>query len=250
MSRRVLVTGGARGIGAGLVRRLAADGYEVHFTYNASKGLAEALIAEIKAGAPDAALTAHACDLSDRAAVEIFGKTLEKEPAFWGFVHNAGKSYDSLAAMIDVDAADSAMQVNFWSAVRLAKALMRPMMQARGGRIVLIGSVTATRGNQGNAVYAATKAALLGYCKTLATEIARRGVTVNYIAPGYVDTDMLAPYAAFREMLEKQIPAQRYAKPEDLAAVVSFLMSDGAAYVNGAEIAVDGALSASLGIKR
>jgi NAD(P)-dependent dehydrogenase (short-subunit alcohol dehydrogenase family) len=152
--------------------------------------------------------------------------------------------------MIDVDAADSAMQVNFWSAVRLAKALMRPMMQARGGRIVLIGSVTATRGNQGNAVYAATKAALLGYAKTLATEIARRGVTVNYVAPGYVDTDMLARYAAFREMLEKQIPAQRYAKPEDLAAVVSFLMSDGAAYVNGAEIAVDGALSASLGIKR
>jgi NAD(P)-dependent dehydrogenase (short-subunit alcohol dehydrogenase family) len=250
MSRRVLVTGGARGIGAGLVRRLAADGYEVHFTYNASKGPAEALIAEIKGAAPDAALTAHACDLSDRAAVEAFAKTLEREPAFWGFVHNAGKSYDSLAAMIDVDAADSAMQVNFWSAVRLAKALMRPMMQQRAGRIVLIGSVTATRGNQGNAVYAATKAALLGYAKTLATEIARRGVTVNYIAPGYVDTDMLAPYAAFREMLEKQIPAQRYAKPEDLAAVVSFLMSDGAAYVNGAEIAVDGALSASLGIKR
>jgi NAD(P)-dependent dehydrogenase (short-subunit alcohol dehydrogenase family) len=250
MSRRVLVTGGARGIGAGLVRRLAADGYAVDFTYNASKAPAEALIDEIRSARPDAVLAAHACDLSDRASVETFGKALEKQPAFWGFVHNAGKSYDSLAAMIDVDAADSAMQVNFWSAVRLAKALMRPMMQARGGRIVLIGSVTATRGNQGNAIYAATKAALLGYCKTLATEIARRGVTVNYIAPGYVDTDMLAPYAAFREMLEKQIPAQRYAKPEDLAAVVSFLMSDGAAYVNGAEIAVDGALSASLGIKR
>ena len=248
MSRKVLVTGGARGIGAGLVRRLAADGYEVHFTYNASKAPAEALIDEIKSAKADASLAAHGCDLSDRAAVEAFGKSLEKEPAYWGFVHNAGKSYDSLAAMIDVDAADSAMQVNFWSAVRLAKALMRPMMQARGGRVVLIGS--ATRGNQGNAVYAATKAALLGYCKTLATEIARRGVTVNYIAPGYVDTDMLAPYAAFREMLEKQIPAQRYAKPEDLAAVVSFLMSDGAGYVNGAEIAVDGALSASLGIKR
>ncbi|HVO14173.1 MAG TPA: SDR family NAD(P)-dependent oxidoreductase [Alphaproteobacteria bacterium] len=250
MSRRVLVTGGARGIGAGLVRRLAADGYEVHFTYNASKAPAEKLIDEIKSGKPDATLAAHGCDLSDRAAVESFAKALEKEPAYYGFVHNAGKSYDSLAAMIDVDAADSAMQVNFWSAVRLAKALMRPMMQQRAGRIVLIGSVTATRGNQGNAIYAATKAALLGYCKTLATEIARRGITVNYLAPGYVDTDMLAPYAAFREMLEKQIPAQRYAKPEDLAAVVSFLMSDGAAYVNGAEIAVDGALSASLGIKR
>jgi 3-oxoacyl-[acyl-carrier protein] reductase len=250
MSRRVLVTGGARGIGAGLVRRLVADGYAVDFTYNASKAPAEALIAEIKSGAPDAVLTAHGCDLSDRAAVETFAKSLEGEPAFYGFVHNAGKSYDSLAAMIDVDAADSAMQVNFWSAVRLSKALMRPMMQARTGRIVLIGSVTAKRGNQGNAIYAATKAALLGYAKTVATEIARRGVTVNYVAPGYVDTDMLAPYAAFRDMLEKQIPAQRYAKPEDLAAVVSFLLSDGAAYVNGAEIAVDGALSASLGIKR
>lgn len=250
MSRRVLVTGGARGIGAGLVRRLAADGYEVHFTYNASKAPAEALIAEIKDAVPRATPAAHPCDLSDRAAVDDFAKSLERQPAFYGFVHNAGKAYDSLAAMIDIDAADSAMQVNFWSAVRLAKALMRPMMQARAGRIVLIGSVTATRGNQGNAIYAATKAALLGYAKTLATEIARRGVTVNYLAPGYVDTDMLAPYAAFREMLEKQIPAQRYAKPADLAAVVSFLLSDGAAYVNGAEIAVDGALSASLGIKR
>lgn len=250
MSRRVLVTGGARGIGAGLVRRLAADGYEVHFTYNASKAPAEALIAEIKDAVPRATPAAHPCDLSDRSAVDDFAKSLERQPAFYGFVHNAGKAYDSLAAMIDIDAADSAMQVNFWSAVRLAKALMRPMMQARAGRIVLIGSVTATRGNQGNAIYAATKAALLGYAKTLATEIARRGVTVNYLAPGYVDTDMLAPYAAFREMLEKQIPAQRYAKPADLAAVVSFLLSDGAAYVNGAEIAVDGALSASLGIKR
>jgi 3-oxoacyl-[acyl-carrier protein] reductase len=250
MAGKVLVTGGARGIGAGIVRRLAADGHEVVFTYNTSKAPAEELIDAIKGEVKDANLRTLGCDMSDRAAVDAFAKEIEEEGGYFGFVHNAGLSYDNLAAMIDVDAATPAMQVNFWSAVRIVRAMLRGMMRAREGRIVFIGSVTAMRGNAGNATYAATKAALLGYTKTVATEIGRRNVTVNFISPGYVDTDMLAPYAEMREKLEKQIPMQRYAQPSDIGGVVSFLLSPDAAYVTGADIAVDGGLSASLGVQR
>jgi 3-oxoacyl-[acyl-carrier protein] reductase len=250
MAKRILVTGGARGIGAGIVTRLAGEGYEVVFTYNRSKAPADELITTITGEHKDASLSARACDLSDRAAVEAFAKELEGEGGYYGFVHNAGMSYDNLAAMIDVEAAQGSMQVNFWSTVRIVRALLRSMMRAREGRIVFIGSVTALRGNAGNSIYAATKAALLGYTRSVATEIARRNVTVNYISPGYVDTEMLAPYADYREKLEKQIPLQRYATPRDIGGLVNFLMSDDAAYITGADIAIDGGLTASLGIQR
>ena len=250
MTKRILVTGGARGIGAGIVKRLAAEGHEVLFTYNRSQSPADELIAEIKAEHKDAKVEATGCDLSDKAAVDAFAKELEGQGGFYGFVHNAGLSYDNLAAMIDVEAAQPALQVNFWSSVRIVRSLLRSMMRAREGRIVFIGSVTALRGNAGNAIYAASKAAVLGYTKTLATEIARRSITVNYISPGYVDTDMLAPYADFRETLEKQIPLQRYATPADIGGLVRFLMSDDAGYITGADIPIDGGLTATLNISR
>lgn len=250
MTKRILVTGGARGIGAGIVKRLAAEGHDVLFTYNRSQAPADELIAEIKGEHKDAKVEATGCDLSDAAAVDVFAKELEGQGGFFGFVHNAGLSYDNLAAMIDVEAAQPALQVNFWSSVRIVRSLLRSMMRAREGRIVFIGSVTALRGNAGNAIYAASKAAVLGYTKTLATEIARRNVTVNYISPGYVDTDMLAPYADYRETLEKQIPLQRYATPGDIGGLVRFLMSDDAAYITGADIPIDGGLTATLNISR
>ena len=103
--------------------------------------------------------------------------------------------------------AEAVMQVNFWSFTRLASALVRTMIRARDGRIAVIGSVTALQANQGNAAYAASKAALLGYVRTLAIESARAGVTVNYIAPGFIDTEMMAPYAKYREQMAGQIPA-------------------------------------------
>jgi NAD(P)-dependent dehydrogenase (short-subunit alcohol dehydrogenase family) len=152
--------------------------------------------------------------------------------------------------MMEQGKAEVAMQVNYWSFTRLVNTLLRPMMRARDGRVAVIGSVTALQANQGNAAYAASKAALLGYVRTLAIEIARTGVTVNYVAPGFIDTAMLAPYAKFRETIEGQIPARRFARPEEIAAIVAFLLSPGASYLTGAVLPVDGGLSAALGIHR
>jgi 3-oxoacyl-[acyl-carrier protein] reductase len=140
--------------------------------------------------------------------------------------------------------------VNFWSFARLAKALIRGMVRARTGRIVAIGSAAALQGNPGNAAYAASKGALLSYCRTLTVETARRGITVNYLAPGFIDTDMLAPYAAYREQMEKQIPAGRFARPEEIAGLAAFLMSPAAAYITGAVLPVDGGLTAMIGVQR
>jgi len=248
--RRVLVTGGARGLGAAIVRALAGAGHDVTFTYRSSAAEAETLVATLAAAYQGRAFATLQADLADKSAVDGLADKIGSGAPYSGFVHNAGETYDALAVMLDQDKAERTMQVNFWSFTRLAAAIARPMTRARDGRIVAVGSITALYGNQGNAAYAASKAALLGYLRTLAIETARRGVTVNYVAPGFVDTDMMAPYAAYRETMEKQIPAGRFAKPDDVAALVAFLMSPGAAYITGAVLPVDGGLSAAIGIHR
>ncbi|TMJ02159.1 MAG: SDR family oxidoreductase [Alphaproteobacteria bacterium] len=249
-SRRVLVTGGGRGLGAAIVRTLAAAGHDVTFTYRSASAEADALLRELSAAYPGRAFAAHQADLADRAAVNQLVKTIEGEPPYSGFVHNAGQSYDTLAVMLDQDKAEAAMQVNFWSFTRLAAGMVRQMMRAKDGRVVAIGSITAERGNQGNSAYAASKAALLGYTRTLAIESASRGITVNYVAPGFIDTEMLSKYGKYRESMESQIPAKRFAKPEDVAGIVAFLLSPGAAYITGAYLPVDGGLTAAIGIHR
>ncbi|WP_267424412.1 SDR family NAD(P)-dependent oxidoreductase [Methylobacterium sp. GC_Met_2] len=247
--RRILVTGGASGIGAAIVRALAGAGFAVEFTYRSSADDAQALLSELGAAHPDCGFAAHALDLADRAALDAFC-TAAEEGDYYGLVHNAGQSYDALAAMLDQEQAEAAMQVNFFSLTRLAKALIRPMTRARSGRIVAIGSVAALRANAGNAAYAATKGALIAYCRTLAIETAKRGVTVNVIAPGFVDTAMMARYAAYRDGMERQIPAGRFAQPEDVAALATFLMGAGASYITGAVLPVDGGLTAMMGVHR
>lgn len=248
--RRVLVTGGGRGLGAAIVRLLAAGGHDVTFTYRSAKAEAEEMLGQLQAAHPQQKFAAHQADLADKTAVDALATTLEKEGPYSGFVHNAGQSYDTLAVMLDQGKAEAAMQVNFWSFTRLVNVVVRQMMRAKDGRVAVIGSVTAERGNQGNAAYAASKAALLGYVRTLAVEVASRNITVNYVAPGFIDTEMISKYAKFREQMESQIPAKRFATPDDIAGIVDFLMSPHAAYVTGAYLPVDGGLTAAIGIHR
>ena len=244
-----LGTGGAKGVGAAIVRALAAAGHDVDVTVRSSVDQGQALAAEIAAAHPERAIRALPLDLADRAALDAFCEARE-DTTYFGLIHNAGQPYDALAAMLDQDKAEAAMQVNFWAFTRLAKCLMRNMIRARAGRIVAIGSVAALRGNAGNAAYAATKGALISYAKTLAVETGKRGLTVNVIAPGFVDTDMMAPYAAYREKMQAQIPAGRFARPEEVAGLAAFLMSEPAAYISGTVLPVDGGLTAQLGVHR
>jgi len=239
---RVLVTGGAKGVGAAIVRALVAEGHDVDFTYRSSGEQAQALAAEIAQAAPGRSVRALPLDLSDKAALDAFCEQCEGD-AWFGLVHNAGQPYDQLAAVMDQAKAEAVMQINFFAFTRLVNAVVRPMMRARTGRIVAIGSVTAERSNQGNAAYGASKA-------TLAIESAKRGVSVNVVAPGFVDTDMMAKYADYRETMEKQIPAGRFARPEEIGGLVAYLLSPLAGYMTGATITMDGGLTASMGLQR
>ncbi len=235
---RALVIGGRRGIGAAVVRVLTGRGFAVTYTYRTEPG---------DFSPPAEALR---LDLASREEVQTFAQGLDDGPAWDVLVQVGGTTYDTLAATMDQDKAEQAMQVNYFSFTRIARAVVRPMLRARNGRIIAVGSVIGQVASQGNSAYGATKAALLAYVKGLAIESAKRGVTVNYVAPGFVDTEMMAPFAAYRAATEARVPAGRYAKPEEIAAVVGFLASPEASYVNGAYIPVDGGLTASAGVPR
>ena len=188
--------------------------------------------------------------MSDREQVDAFADVISESETLYGLVYNAGGSYDTLAAMVDQDRAEALFQLNFWALTRLAGTAARPLMRARTGRIITIGSITAQLGVQGNSIYAATNGAMLSYIRTLAIELARRGVTANYISPGYVDTDLMAPYADYREKVEQQIPLRRFGRPEEVGALASFLFSPLAGYITGTNIPIDGGISAGLSVQR
>jgi 3-oxoacyl-[acyl-carrier protein] reductase len=248
-ARSALVIGGRRGIGAATVRALAEAGCDVRFTFRSEAEDVVGQLAELHAAYPGRNISAARLDLADRAGVDAFAAGLE-ERAPDILVQVGGMTYDMLAAMMDQEAAERLMQVNFWSFTRLARAVVRPMSRARFGRIIAVGSVLALQSSNGNAAYAASKAALLGYVRTLAIESARRGVTVNYVAPGFVDTEMMSPFAAHRAATETRIPAGRFAAPGEVAGVIGFLASPAAGYVTGAVIPVDGGLTAAIGAPR
>lgn len=242
-NKKILITGGGRGIGEAIVRKLAADGYDIEFTYRSAEDEAKALVQELSGACLGQSISATKLDLADKAAVGGFADELGNGRALYGVVHNAGMPYDALVATLDQDKAETLMQVNFWSMTRIVKAAVRPMLRAKEGRIVGMGSITHQLGTPGNATYAASKGAMASFLKTLAAEVARKNITCNTIAPGYVDTEMMAAYPEQRTAAEAQIPLRRFARTDEVAALVSFLVSDGAGYITGNIIPIDGGLS-------
>ena len=247
--KTVFVAGGSKGIGQGIVNALAKDGYNVSFSYRSSPEEAEQLSSDLSGKYHSQTFQHHQVDMSDREQVDAFADTITNTENLYGLAYNAGGSYDTLAAMVDQDRAEALFQLNFWAMTRLAGAAARPLMRARNGRIVAVGSITAQMGVQGNSIYAASKGAMLSYIRTLAIELARRGITANYISPGYIDTDLMAPYADYRNDVEKQIPLRRFGQADEVGALTSFLFSPSAGYITGTVIPIDGGVSAGLSIR-
>ncbi len=236
--RWALVTGGSRGIGQATAVRLARSGCNVVVHYGFDRESAEKTVAAC--GEHGVEATAVKADLREGTAA------LEAVMADVGgidtLVNNAGVTADGLAVSMTDEAFALTWQVNVAAAFSLTRAALRPMLRRRRGRIVNVSSVVGLHGNAGQANYAATKAALVGMTKALAREVGKRSITVNAVAPGYIATAMT--HAVDLAAVAGQVPAGRVGTPHEVAAVVAFLCSDDAAYVNGSVVQVDGGLFA------
>jgi 3-oxoacyl-[acyl-carrier protein] reductase len=235
------VTGASKGIGAAIARGLAADGWPVGVNYHSDRDGAEHVVEAIaNEGGRAVALGADVADPS--AADELFGR-LENEfgSSVLVLVNNAGISRDDLAPSLSDEEWSAVIDTNLTGAFRLTRRALKTMLRARAGRIVNISSVVGLRANPGQANYAAAKAGLLALTKTVAVEVARRGITVNAVAPGWIDTGMTTQLS--KELLAA-VPARRAGTPEEVAACVRFLASEEASYVTGAVLTVDGGLAA------
>lgn len=236
-----LVTGASRGIGAAIAQALATDGMPIGVGYRVDETGAQAVVDAIeRQGGHAAAVQADV--RAPRAAEQLFD---ELESRFGApvltLVNNAGVRHDDLGATLGDEEWSDVLETNLTAAFRLIRRALKPMLRARTGRIVNISSVVGLRPNPGQANYAAAKAGLVALTKTIAVEVARRGITVNAVAPGWIDTEMTAGISS--DLLEA-VPARRAGKPEEVAACVRFLASAQASYVTGTVLAVDGGLAA------
>jgi 3-oxoacyl-[acyl-carrier protein] reductase len=235
-----LVTGASRGIGAAIARALAADGWPVAVNYRSDAAGAAATAAAIESAGGRAVIFQ-----ADVAEPQGPARLVEAVHAKLGqisvLVNNAGVRADGLALSLSDEDWQRVLDTNLHATYRLTRAVLREMIRARFGRVINIASVVGPRANAGQANYAASKAAVIGFTKTAAVEVARRGVTINAVAPGLIATDMTEDIPT---VLAERVPAQRAGTPEEVAAAVAFLASERASYITGSTLYVDGGLSA------
>ena len=237
-----VVTGGARGIGKAIVQAYANEGAKVAIVYRGSKEAADALVNEVAAKGGTA--KAYQCDASDRAAVNACVETILKDlNQIDILVNNAGVIKDGLFLRMEPKHWDLVVNTNLGGTYNFTKPIVESMFRARKGRIINISSVAADRFNKGLCNYSASNGAINAFTKALAVEIASRGVNVNAIAPGFIETDMSETVRNLAgDTIKNAIPMKRYGKPEDIAKVAVFLASDESAYMTGQVITVDGGL--------
>jgi 3-oxoacyl-[acyl-carrier protein] reductase len=230
MSRSVLVTGGNRGIGLAIARKLAEGG--------------DAVTVTSRSGGEISGLTVAQCDVRDAAAVDqAFSVAEAAHGPVEVLVANAGVTRDQLLALMSEDAFTEVVDTNLGGAYRVAKRAVRGMIRMRRGRIIFISSVVGLLGSGGQSNYAASKAGLIGMARSLARELGSRGITVNVVAPGFVDTDMTAALPDDKKAaILASVPLRRYASAGEVAAAVAFLAGPDAGYITGAVIPVDGGL--------
>ena len=238
--RRVLVTGAGRGIGRAIALALARDGFDLSLGYLQSKAEAESAAAEIESLGRRA--IALCFDVADREACEqAINADIEAHGPYWGAVCNAGIHSDAPFPGMSGEAWDRVIRTNLDGFYNTLHPLVMPMVRGRrGGRIVAITSVAGLAGNRGQVNYSASKAGLVGATKSLAQELAKREITVNCVAPGWIDTEMLK--GADVTSLAGMVPMRRLGTPEDVAAAVAFLMSAGASYITGQVLSVNGGI--------
>jgi 3-oxoacyl-[acyl-carrier protein] reductase len=240
MSGRVLVTGASRGIGRAIAVELARAGFEVAINYKQNEAAAAEALAAVEEAGGRAALLRF--DVADRALCrEVLEKTIAAQGPFWGAVCNAGITADAPFPGLKPEGWDAVLRTNLDGFYNVLHPLVMPMVRARkGGRIVTLSSVAGIAGNRGQTNYSAAKAGIIGATKSLALELAKRKITVNSVAPGFIETDMLSGLPS--EELAKLVPMQRLGQPEDVAATVAFLFSEGASYITGQVISVNGGM--------
>lgn len=243
MRKTALVTGASRGIGRAVSIRLAKDGYDIWGTYKTNEEKAKEVKGEVES--LDRSCTMVKLDVSKPDEVTSVLKPMidglnQEEQKLWILVNNAGITRDALLGWMKQEEWYDVISTNLHSAFNVTKTIIDAMMRQKGGRIVNITSVAGHTGNTGQANYAASKAGLMGFTKSVAKELARMNITVNAVAAGFIETDMTSELPV--KELKKNLPIRRFGKPEEVAAVVSFLCSDEASYVTGAVVDVNGGM--------